>query len=95
MERIFVALNAHDRQEVFEITRDVEETMTQLSTPGLPPVLLHAMREAAITRAVKQVIKAQARRRDIHSFLGEWSIGRVPSSNIPSVRFPSLAETSQ
>ena len=90
-----MALNAHDHQEVFEVTRDVEETMSQLSTPGLPPGLLHAMREAAITRAVKQVIKAQARRRDIYSFLGEWSIGRVPSSNIPSVRFPSLAETSQ
>ena len=90
-----MALDAHDRQEVFEITRDVEDMMTQLLTPGLPPVLLHSMREAAIMREAKQVIKAQARRRDIHSFLGEWSVGRVPSSNIPSFRFPSLAETSQ
>ena len=90
-----MALDAHDRQEVFEITRDVEDMMTQLLTPGLPPVLLHSMREAAIMRAAKQVIKAQARRRDIHSFLGEWSVGRVPSSDIPVFRFPSLAETSQ
>ena len=90
-----MALNAHDRQEVFEVTKDVEETVTQLSAPGLSPVLLHAMKEAAITKAAKQVLKAQTKRRDVHSFLGEWSVGRVPSSNIPAFRFPSLAETSQ
>ena len=90
-----MALNAHDRQEVFEVTRDVEETVTQLSTPGVPPVLLHAMREAAITKAARQILGAQTKRGDVHSFVGEWSVGRVPSSNIPVFRFPSLAETSQ
>ena len=95
MERIFVALKAHDRQEVFEVTRDVEETVTQLSTPGVPPVLLHAMKEAAITRAARQILGAQTTRSDIHSFVGEWSVGRVLSSSIPVFRFPSLAETSR
>ena len=97
MERILVALDAHDREEVFEITRDVEDMMSlvQLLTPDLPPVLLRSMREAAIMRAAEQVVRAQARRRDIHSFLGTWSIRRVPSSIIPSSMFPSSAETSQ
>ena len=95
MERIFVALNARDRQEVFEVTRDVEETVTQLSTPGVPPALLHAMEEAAITRAARQILRAQSTRSDIHSFVGEWSVGRVLASSIPVFRFPSLAETSQ
>ena len=97
MERILVALDAHDREEAFEITRDVEEMMSlvQLLTPDLPPVLLNSMREATIMRAAQQVVKAQARRRDIRSFLGTWSIRRVPSSIIPLFMFPSLAETSQ
>ena len=90
-----MALNAHDRQEVFEVTRDVEETVTQLSTPGVPPVLLHAMREAAITKAARQILRAQTKRGDVHSFVGEWSVGRVLASSIPVFRFPSLAETSQ
>ena len=92
-----MALDAHDREEVFEITRDVEDMMSlvQLLTPDLPPVLLNSMREAAIMRAAQQVVKAQARRRDIHSFSGAWSISRVPSSIVPLFRFPSLAETSQ
>ena len=90
-----MALNAHDRQEVFEVIRDVEETVTQLSTPGVPPALLHAMEEAAITRAARQTLKAQSTRSGIHSFVGEWSAGRVLASSIPVFRFPSLAETSQ
>ena len=95
MERIFVALNAYDRQEVFEVTKDVEEAVTQLSTPGAPPALLRAMKEAAIARAARRILRAQSTRGDIHSFVGEWSVGRVLASSIPVFRFPSLAETSQ
>ena len=90
-----MTLDFCDREETFEVTRDVEEMMSLTLAPDLPPVLLESMREAAIMRAAQQVVKAQARRRDIHSFSGAWSISRVPSSIVPLFRFPSLAETSQ
>ena len=90
-----MALNADDRQEVFEVTKGVEEAMTRLSSPGAPPALLHAMKEAAIARAARQILRAQSARSDIHSFGGKWPAGRVLASSIPVFRFPSLAETSQ
>ena len=94
-ERVFVVLDARDREEAFEVTRDVDDMMSlvRLLTPDLPPALAHAMREAAIVRAAEQVVLAQARRGDISSFTGVWYTSRVPSSGdaaSPSIMFPSL-----
>ena len=94
-ERVFVVLDAHDREEVFEVTRDVDDAMSlvRLLTPDLPHMLARSMREAAIVRAAEQVVREQARRRDISSFSGIWYTSRVPSSchsASPSIMFPSL-----
>ena len=94
MERLLVTLDFGEREETFEVTRDVEEVMSLTMAPGLPLVLLESVREAAIMRAARQVIKAQAQRKDIHLLSRIMVISRVPSSIIPLDRFPSLAETS-
>ena len=96
-ERVFVVLDAHDREEVFEVTREVNDIMSlvQLLTPDLPPALTRPMREAAIVKAAEQVVRAQARRGDISSFTGVWYTSRVPPSAdaaSPSVMFPSVEE---
>ena len=89
-----MTLDFCDREETFEVTRDVEEVMSLTLTPGLPLMLLESVREAAIMRAARQVVKAQARRKDIHLLSRIMVISRVPPSIIPLDRFPSLAETS-
>ena len=89
-----MTLDFCDREETFEVTRDVEEVMSLTLAPDLPPVLLESVREAAIMRAARQVVEAQARRRDIHLLSRVMVISRVPSSIVPLHRFPSLAETS-
>ena len=89
-ERVFVVLDACDREEAFV---DDMMSLVRLLTPDLPPALAHAMREAAIVRAAEQVVLAQARRGDISSFTGVWYTNRVPSSGdaaSPSIMFPSL-----
>ena len=89
-ERVFVVLDACDREEAFV---DDMMSLVRLLTPDLPPALAHAMREAAIVRAAEQVVLAQARRGDISSFTGVWYTSRVPSSGdaaSPSIMFPSL-----
>ena len=97
-ERVFVVLDAHDREEAFEITWDVNYRMSlaQSQTSDLPPTLAYAMRKAAVMRAAEQVVWRQAGRRDIKSFTGIWYTRRVPASfhsTIPSTMFPSAEET--
>ena len=71
-ERVFVVLDARDREEVFEVTRDVDDmvSLVRLLTPDLPPVLARSMREAAIVKAAERVVRTQARRGDSSSFTG-------------------------
>ena len=89
-----MTLDFGDHEETYDVTRDVEEVVSLARTPGLPLVLLESVREAAIMRAARQVVKAQGRRKDFHLLSRIMVISRVPPSIIPLDRFPSLAETS-
>ena len=96
-ERVFVVLDARDREEVFDVTRDVDDWMSlvQLLTPDLPPELMCSMKKSVIVRAAEQIVRDQARRGDISSFTGIWYTSRVPRSDhaaSPSITSPSLEE---
>ena len=79
-ERVFVVLDAHDRKEVFEITRKVNDavSLAQLLTPDLPTMLARSVREAAITRTAERVVRERTRRSDTNAFSGIWYISRIP-----------------
>ena len=97
-EKVFVVLDHDDREEAFEVTREVDDWMAlvQLLAPGLPPALTRSMREAAIVQAAERIVRTQARRGDVSTFTGMWYTSRVPpltEAASPLVMFPTMEES--